>query len=337
MSKESDIIINDMSDGVIVIGQRGDLQQINPAGGNLLELDKMNLPSNFSSLFIGDKRNDAFVQTILDALKSDHAAESNLCEYYPSQGVKKYFEVKPTYMINESGEKQLIIVLSDITKQQEALIYRKDTTLLVSLLFICLCLYLFVYKYVISFVSATIEPSSFTMPFLGVLLIMECIIIKTTTIRPYLVFRGAKARKAVINSLIISACLVIFMVFVKFLLAHFGLFTVSAEKPFCDFSKFTFKEIYRYIPSVLIQEFIARSVVQECLVYVFGNKHATLAIVVSSMLFGAVHFTFSFTVMIGAMVLMFALGVFYHNNRNLIAVSIVHYVFAECAIILGFI
>ena len=84
MSKESDIIINDISDGVIVIGQRGDLQQINPAGGNLLELDKMNLPSNFSSLFIGDKRNDAFVQTILDALKSDHAAESNLCEYYPS-------------------------------------------------------------------------------------------------------------------------------------------------------------------------------------------------------------------------------------------------------------
>ena len=234
MPGESDLILRDMSDGVVVIDAKGRLKTINPAARALLELGGGALSESFAGLFIGDSRNDGFVQTMLDAL-----------------------------------------------------------------------------------------------------LVLSVFIRKKTSLHPPIVFRGEAARKAVWAGVLVTACAIAAMIAVKFALRKAGSPLFKPDAPFFDFSRFTAKEIYRYLPCVLAQEFVARSIMQEGFIYVFGERYGGLPILVSSLVFGLVHLPYSFAMMVGATVLLGALGVFYQKNRNLIAVTIVHYFATEAAMILG--
>ena len=69
----------------------------------------------------------------------------------------------------------------------------------------------------------------------------------------------------------------------------------------------------------------------------FDGKRATLvAILLSSLLFGAVHIAHGFLYMSAAMVLLGALGGLYEKHRNIWGVTVIHYVLGQAACCLGF-
>lgn len=69
----------------------------------------------------------------------------------------------------------------------------------------------------------------------------------------------------------------------------------------------------------------------------FDGKHAVLgAIVISSLLFGAVHIAHGFMYMLASILLLGALGGLYEKQRNIWGVTIIHYVLGEAAHCLGF-
>ena len=67
-----------------------------------------------------------------------------------------------------------------------------------------------------------------------------------------------------------------------------------------------------------------------------GKRSALAAIVLSSLLFGAVHIAHGFMYMGAAIVLLGSLGGLYEKQRNIWGVAIIHYVLGQAACCLGF-
>lgn len=325
-------ILRDMTDGVVIIGADGKLKGINPAAVSLLELQNPRTSSFLMQLFQDDSRNDGFVQSILNALHAEDKPGNTLSDYYTPDGKKKIISVKPTYAKDDKAGKELIIVLSDVTEREMSMKYHKDVVFLTSVFFVFICLFMFVFKLFDEVLPGVVTASQITMSALLVMLYLAYLFLKKTSIQLRLAWKG----RPVLDGIIITAVVIAIMIIAKALLVYLGKITVTDSSPFFRFARFTWKELYWYLPCVLMQEFIARSVVQETLLYIFGGNNAWLSILISTLLFGTMHVTYSFTMMVGATIMMGVIGMFYHKNRNLLAVSIVHYCCAEAAVILGF-
>ena len=69
----------------------------------------------------------------------------------------------------------------------------------------------------------------------------------------------------------------------------------------------------------------------------FDGKHRVLAaILLSALLFGAVHIAHGFLYMVAAMVLLGALGGLYEKQRNIWGVTMIHFILGQTACCLGF-
>ena len=69
----------------------------------------------------------------------------------------------------------------------------------------------------------------------------------------------------------------------------------------------------------------------------FDGKHSAIyAILLSALLFGAVHIAHGFMYMMTAMVMLGALGGLYEKHRNIWGVTLIHFVLGQAACCLGF-
>ena len=67
-----------------------------------------------------------------------------------------------------------------------------------------------------------------------------------------------------------------------------------------------------------------------------GKKGFIASIILSSLLFGAVHIAHGFLYMVAAMILLGLLGGLYEKQRNIWGVAIIHYILGQAACCLGF-
>jgi membrane protease YdiL (CAAX protease family) len=68
-----------------------------------------------------------------------------------------------------------------------------------------------------------------------------------------------------------------------------------------------------------------------------GKRSVLLAILLSSLLFGAVHIAHGFVYMMAAILLLGSLGGLYEKHRSIWGVTIIHFVLGQTAHCLGFI
>ena len=101
--------------------------------------------------------------------------------------------------------------------------------------------------------------------------------------------------------------------------------------PFWDWSAGSVADIF-YPLTVILQEFLARGVMQESLRRIFTGKRAEfLAILVSALVFGVLHIAYGFPFMMAASLLLGVMGVLYRKQGNIWGLCIIHYVLGEVA------
>lgn len=131
------------------------------------------------------------------------------------------------------------------------------------------------------------------------------------------------------RGLIISVILAILLMGTKYLLIDFG--TITAQGPFIDFTEFLAIEPFYlspilYMVSSAIQEFMTKGVLQGGIHRFLGQEHGFLAVIISSLFFSFLHFHFGvvtiFLVLIGGVFF----GLIYLKDKNILGVTIVHYV-----------
>lgn len=86
----------------------------------------------------------------------------------------------------------------------------------------------------------------------------------------------------------------------------------------------------------LLQEFLARGFLLTCLMNIYDSKRKKhVSVMLSSLLFTALHLQYGFLFMVGAGILSVILGYVYVKDENIWGVSIIHYVFGTMGVALA--
>lgn len=171
----------------------------------------------------------------------------------------------------------------------------------------------------------------------GISIIMFIIILKTTSfsIRD-IGLKVVNIKKTFVPDIAITVAVSVLLVIGKIGILRIspGFFPEGA--PFWDWSVGTFADVI-YPLTVVLQEFLARGVMQENLNRIFTGKYAgLLSIVVSALVFGVLHIAYGLPYMLAASLLLGVMGIFYHKQGNIWGLCIIHYVLGEVATFLRY-
>lgn len=115
--KES--VIRDMSEGVMTIGLDGKIRSVNPAAAKILgKTSDETVGKPFARCFFEYEENDAFNQTILDAVYDTTTSHENVVGYYTGEETRQ-LHVTTSYLKNGEEKIGVIAVLSDISELVE--------------------------------------------------------------------------------------------------------------------------------------------------------------------------------------------------------------------------
>lgn len=142
-------------------------------------------------------------------------------------------------------------------------------------------------------------------------------------------------RRSVAESLVVSAIVIVFLLLCKIAANAYwpGLFK---ETELVRWEYFDYTYIV-YLVVAPLQEFITRGTVQSTLMRLFAGRHSgVLAIVVTSFLFGALHVYASLNLAVVALLTSWLWGWMYNRQKNLIGVSLSHFLIGDMAGLMGY-
>lgn len=115
-----DRILHDLSEGVLTLGFDGRIELVNPAAERILECSAGELTGKkFAACFFGEPGNDAFNQTVLDAIYDPSEKHENIVSYSTGEKTRQ-LHVTTSFLHGDHGERiGLIVVLSDISELVE--------------------------------------------------------------------------------------------------------------------------------------------------------------------------------------------------------------------------
>lgn len=112
-------IMQDMTEGVMTIGLDGVISYINPAAAMILGMNAQDLTGKkFIQCFFEYSENDAFNQTILDAVYDSATTHRNVVAYYTGKNFRQ-LHVTTSYLHDNGIKVGVIAVLSDISELTE--------------------------------------------------------------------------------------------------------------------------------------------------------------------------------------------------------------------------
>ncbi len=334
-------VLRDMNDGVLVLDTKGEILYLNEQGRALLGEREDLTGRRYAAVFAQDPRgeNDAFHQFILDAVYDKTRAHGGDASYTAPDGEKRRLHMTTSFLRGEDMRTQIgvVVLFSDITEIDRLHRQRRESSTVFAVLMSCVSLYLFLWS-LLRYLNA--EPPGWVMTMMieAISVVMLLIILKTTSfsIRD-IGLRVTDAKATFLPDVLITAAGLAAMVGGKAALLRFAPGFFPAGAPFWDWSVATPASI-AYPLTVILQEFLARGVMQENLRRIFDGKYAgALSIVVSALVFGVFHVAYGFPFMVGASLLLGVMGVLYHRQGNIWGLCVIHYVLGEAATFLRYI
>ena len=320
-------VLHDMNDAVVVVNNKGNIVYVNQPASVLLEL-KDGPRDDRSGFFAGSSYNDAFFDAILNAFYSKGDTTDKMVGYMAPSGNKYVFRLSSSYLPGETeDDAQLVITLDDETEAEQTKLKLSDSSKTFTTFLFGFCIWIIFYAFW-EFMKRPFSPDIMThgVELLGI--IMFFFILRCTSLTWHdLGIMTDKPKETVLTALIVAACAVAFLFLLKTVARLIVPTSFEPDAPFFDISRFGLRQIL-YIFTAGIQEFLARSVIQGNLKRITVVKRpAVLAIVLSSLIFAALHIHLGFLFMAGAALLAGLEGILYEKQQNIFGVWIVHWVF----------
>lgn len=169
---------------------------------------------------------------------------------------------------------------------------------------------------------------------ISLLIILRIVWLSKLHIRDFgLTLKGWK--RSAMESLLVSGGVIVLLVILK-LMAFKYLPDLFRERKIFDLSLFGIPYI-TYIVVAPLQEFISRGVIQGTLAKLLDIRHkGFISILVTTMLFGAMHMMSSFNLAMASIVMGWIWGWMYHRQQNLVGVSLSHFLVGNIAGLMGF-
>lgn len=334
-------ILRDIDDGVLALDRRGRIIYMNPQCRALLGIRDDALGTAYASAFFEDpykKENDPFHQFILDAVYQKEKTHCGVTVFTDPQGTKKHLRVTSSFLQDGAQEEHsgIVTVISDVTEAEVLKKKRRDAATVFTCVAIALCVYLILLA-LLDFLAVNVPTKLLTQVINGITFVAALIIYKKTDFSPdELGLKLCCGRATFGSAAIIAASVVAALAGAKLLILRVSPDFFAADAPFWNWNIGLYSWI-SYVFTCILQEFLARSMIYGSIRKMFDSKMGVFAaLVISSLLFSAVHIAHGFLYMMAAMLLLGSLGGLYEKHRNIWGVTVIHYVLGQAACCLGF-
>ena len=334
-------VLRDMTSSVLVLDRKGYIVYVNKPASGIFEISEDLEPGTTKfDLEIKHQENDEFSTLVLDSLFDRENTHTGKVKYVSPSGKKYTLRVSSSFLELEDNDMEnlVVITISDETKEEILLkkFHDSSTTFSTflfgfSLWMIFYALWLFLKEpFPSTFLTHGIEFLSIGMLFF--------ILLKTDLTWKDLGILSNNTKKDVIVGIIVAACAFGFLCLLKVVARMVRPGSFEPELPFFDITKFGVNQLI-YILTAGVQEFLARCVMQSNLHRIMMvNRHSVAtSIILSSMIFAALHIHFGFLFMVGAAILAGLEGILYYKQQSIVGVWIVHWVFGVSGTLLSLI
>lgn len=335
-------ILRDVNDGVLALDKHGCIIYLNPQCKKLLGISELEIGKTYAEVFFNGKSenaNDNFHQFVVDAVCDKEKTHSGTVSFIDGNNKKLYFRVTSSFLKSEVENEQggVVIVFSDVTQTEVLKKQRYDASVVFSCVTACVCLYL-LFLSALEYFSVNVPTKALTQVINGIVFFFGVIIYKKTNFTAdELGLKIKKPKQTLLVSLILSIAIVGLLMVVKLVIKSISPTFFDSSVPFWNWHIGLYSWL-SYGFTCIIQEFLARSMIYGSIKKMFDGKRSVIfAIILSSLLFGAVHIAHGFTYMALAIILLGALGGLYEKQRNIWGVTIIHFVLGQAACCLGFI
>lgn len=333
-------ILRDIDDSVLALDGRGKIIYMNPQCQSLLGLNDSALGQTYAEVFFDEKKteNDSFHQFVVDAVLEREHLHTGTVSFTDKHNRKMHLRITASFLKNEDAEESggVVLVMSDITETEALRKKRYDAAIVFSCITGCVCLYLLLLA-ALAFLKINVPTKALTQVINGMVCAIGLIIYKKTDFtfeELGLTIRNPK--DTLLSSLSISALTVGLLIAAKLVISKVSPAFFAADAPFWNWNIGLYSWC-SYIFTCIIQEFLARSMIYGSIKKMFDGKHSAIyAILLSALLFGAVHIAHGFMYMMAAMILLGSLGGLYEKHRNIWGVTMIHFILGQAACCLGF-
>ena len=342
-SKGSDFatrVLRDMSSAVLVLDHKGQVVYVNEPASKMLEIS---LEKDENLILLKRLRtqsyNDGFGDYVFNAIFDKQNTHNSTINYMAPSGRKYVFYMSSSYLVDSNDEPLVVITLDDETEKEALKQKLRDSSKTFVLFLSFFCSWILIYALWMQ-LKQPVAGQWMTIGVEVMAILMLVYMLKFTSLTRRDLGIGI-SKKELIKTLkvagIVAVCAVIFLFLLKFVARLIVPDSFGPEFPFFDITKFGINQVL-YIFTAGIQEFLARSVMQGNLERIIESKHSGVtAIIVSALIFAALHVHFGFLFMVGAAILAGLEGILYYKQKNIYGVWLVHWTFGVSGTLLSLI
>ena len=329
-------VLRDMTAAVLVLNRHGYVKYFNKPAARILELDdSVGQGTERFDLTLDDAENDDFKRIILDALHVQIYTHTGHVRYRSPSGKLYYVRVSGSFLDYPGDEEdEIVVTITDETREAGLRQKIADSSSTFTTFIFSFAIWMLIYA-LWEYLGRPV-PADFMTHGIEVLSILMLVFIlcRTSLTWKDLGFLPGHPLRTLRTALIVAVCSVALLFGFKAVARHFNPNVFEPDAPFFDLSRFGLRQIL-YVLTAGIQEFLARSVMQGNLKRIMIGKHrGAMAIILSSLIFAALHIHFGFFFMVGAGVLAGLEGILYDKQNNVLGVWIVHWTFGVCGTLL---
>ena len=322
-------IVRDIADGILVLGRDGTILEVNPAAKELLGLEEDFIGEKYYALMESDNgdANDVFHQTVLDAVLEKSMVHRSQFPYYPPNGSRKIVEVTSSALRgDESADAAVLLSISDRTEEARLRDRIEDSSAIFVGLLCAMCGWNFVFA-LWEYHGQPVSTGFLSKLMLFLLLIPVLLCRSHLHLTPRDMGLSLKntGRYILIDAGVTLLCLSL-LCGIKLLVMRLSPGYFDPSLPFIRWDKYPVSEYLTYGLSVLMQEILSRGIVHELLRRMMPGRNVEVSsILVSSVLFGALHVHLGLVYMCSAALLLGVLGIVYNRQKSIWGLCIAHY------------
>ena len=330
-------VLRDFDEGIITFDRGGIVQYINPAASLILGLTSNAVGKRYRDVF--SKENDSLLSFLVKSTAEKNTSQRGDILFHRDDGRSVRLNTSCICLQDDEDpqERSFAVHFEDITEIDILRRKRRES----SAVFIGTMTAVSVWIYIVAFWQMTGQKVSqeIMTQFIHVISLIMFFYVRHythfTLEEMGLKFKGIS--KAVKTDCVLTAIFAGMLFSIKFLMLRVSPGFFDENAPFWDWSRLNWSDVI-YPLTVVLQEFLSRGVIHENLRRIFVGKYKeAAAIIVSSLLFGALHIHRGFVYMLAATVLLAIFGILYRKQNSIWGLCIPHFVLGEIVWFLGFV
>ena len=325
--EEARLVFEHTGDGVVLVNKEGIITYINPACEELFGIKKADICGRgFRSVFMCEKKNKDFNHLAERSLDRHKDTEKTAVEYYTGDGNKLNIIVDFSLIgkyEGGGGHNGLMLMVEDESFSHNVKRQDKDSARTFSGLIVVVTLYLAFWSLSEFTLKLDLGTEKYTYIIEGIcfLLFLYILIFTSFSLREVgLVPNFSRIKKNISETVMVGVLAASLLVIAR----GAGIFIGIEGKDY--FIGGSFAGFSNYLLTCLLQEFLARGVIQTSVKVLLKVKYQKqLSVIIASLLFSLMHLPFGFYFMLGACALSIVLGIIYERQHDIWGCFVLHW------------